>query len=194
MIKSFIILSLFSLLTSCAVFKGNQVVPVTLSQIKSDTKKPSLSYFLSVYNDSGEETKANDNQLSIIEGEFINTLKESGYFSRISVNDSEADIKLDIKLTITSNPAALIPAVITGLSLYIIPSWATYKFTVDARVDNKGNYQKYQLSDSATLVQWLPMIFVLPFQNFNNITEVRKNIYNALIIKMQKDKLIPNYM
>ncbi len=130
---------------------------------------------------------------SIIAGELLQTLEQSNYFSRISKTDDQADISLSIKITNTGTPAALIPAFITGLSFYTIPSWVTDNFEVTAIAKNKQSFSKeYALTDSTTLVQWLPMLFVFPVKNFSVIPEVRKNMYRNILSQMKNDGFITN--
>ncbi len=90
----------------------------------------------------------------------------------------------------------MIPAVITGLSLYTIPSWATDNYNVTAKViTQNGKEHIYELTDAMTTVQWLPMIFVFPFQNMVNVSrQVRQNIWKNLILKMQKDGVLPQHV
>jgi hypothetical protein len=127
----------------------------------------------------------------VIAGELLQTLEASGYFSRISKVDEEADVKLDVSITNTANAGALIFAFITGASFYTIPSWATDRFDVVAKVSGRdGASRAYTLADQTTLVQWLPMIFFLPTNNFSAVPETRRNLYRSLLAQMQRDGLL----
>lgn len=90
------------------------------------------------------------------------------------------------------NAAATIPAFITGFTFGVIPSWATINthIAVDAK---RGDVSRnYDLKDSMTMVQWLPMLLVMPFTG-NGITvgnEVEQNLYNNLIVKLKGDGLL----
>jgi hypothetical protein len=91
-----------------------------------------------------------------------------------------------------SDMSALIPAFITGLSLYLIPSWVTEK--VDLRVTAELNDKQYdyELNDSVKLVQWLPMIFAFPFTGTQakNSEELMANTYNNLILQLSNDQFL----
>jgi len=181
---------LSNLLFGCAVFEGGEVPKVAMEAItKNQVEQQSVVYnSVAMGGLGGESNKLPEAVQSIIEGELESVLKESNYFSRVSKVDDEADVRIELTLTNRGNPAALIPAFITGLSLYTIPSWATDHFEVKAKVSAKqGMVKEYELNDSVKLVQWLPMIFVFPAKNFSVVPEVRKNMYRNLLVKMQED-------
>jgi hypothetical protein len=178
--------------SGCAVFNGGKVPDTVLAPLeKSDIQKPSISYDITASGGLFSNDKSPEHVQSIIAGELLQTLEQSNYFSRISKNDAEADINLSVTIQNTGNPAALIPAFITGLSLYTIPSWGTDNFDVNAIAKSKNGLSKeYALSDSTTLVQWLPMMFVFPVKNFSVIPEVRKNMYRNILLQMKNDGFI----
>ncbi len=189
-----IAMSLFLGLTifGCAVFNGGKVPETVLTPLeKMDQPKPTISYGIMAMGGLFRTSNSPEIVQSIIAGELLQTLEQSNYFSRISKNDDEADISLSVTIKNTGTPAAMIPAIITGLSLYTIPSWATDNFEVTALARNRRGYSKeYTLSDSTTLVQWLPMLFVFPVKNFSVIPEVRKNIYRNILSQMKIDGFI----
>ncbi len=180
------------LLSGCAIFKGGNVPEVSFTPTeKSDLQKPSISYEITAMSGLISVDKSADFAQSIIAGEFLKTLEDSNYFGRIAKNDTDADVSLVVVVKNTGSPVALLPAILTGLSLYIIPSWATDHFDVNATAQNKNGLSKeYVLSDTTTIVQWLPMMFVFPFKNFSEVPEVRKNIYRNILIKMKEDGLV----
>ncbi len=66
----------------------------------------------------------------------------------------------------------MVPAIITGLSFYTIPSWATENYEVVANVTKGTRAKEYRIEDSAKIVQWLPMVFVFPFKSLSEIPKV----------------------
>lgn len=192
--KSLLLLFLCLLLSGCAVFRGGKIPEVNLMPLeKTDQPKPSISYDIKSMGGLFDTANSSEHIQSIIAGELLQTLEQTNYFSRISKKDEEADLSLSVTVKNSGNPAAMIPAFITGLSLYIIPSWATDNFEVTAIAKNRqGHSKEYVLSDSTTLVQWLPMIFVFPAKSFSVIPEVRKNIYRNIIMQMKNDGFISN--
>jgi len=77
---------------------------------------------------------------------------------------NEADVVIDGMIYGEGNPAAMIPAFITGLSLYTIPSWVTGKPHVSASVKQGETVREYDFRDEMTMVQWLPLILAMPFR------------------------------
>jgi hypothetical protein len=178
--------------SGCAVFKGEKVPETVLPKLDgANTTKPSISYDITSMSGIVKVDKSADIVQNIIAGELLNALEESNYFSRIAKNDKDADVNLSVVMTNSGSPAAFVGAVITGLSLYTIPSWATDNFDLQAKAGNKAGMQKeYTLSDSTTLVQWLPMMFVFPFKHLGQVPEVRKNMYRHLLLQMKNDGLL----
>lgn len=128
-----------------------------------------------------------------LEKEFVDQLRESGYFATVSPDRGEGiHISADL-LNYGSGASAIIGGVIGGLSLTTIPCWATDNFKVTAKVATADGRQfEYVLDDAMTTVIWLPLIVATPFKHPNGVsTEVRKNLYKNLILRMQQDGLLP---
>jgi hypothetical protein len=192
MYRSLSLLLLAISLHGCAVFPQGGTPPTTLapSSLAADAK-PNLAYSSTALGGLGQANRLPPEAQSVIEGELVGVLQQSGYFGRLSKQDAEADIKLDVTMTNTGSGAAMIPAIITGLSFYTIPSWATDHFRIDANVTRRdGVSRQYQVSDSTVLVQWLPMIFVFPFSNFSEVPSTRQNMYRKLLADMQRDGML----
>lgn len=187
MLKKFVV-GLVIVLSGCAVFNGGNVPHTTLSELENSTVKPTLSYSSTALGGLTSTGKLPEATQAIIEKELLSQLNGSDYFENISKQNNTADINLDIKITNTANPAAMIPAFITGLSFYTIPSWATDNFNLVATAERKDGLKKeYVLADSTTIVQWLPMILVFPFKNFSEIPDVRINMYRKVLSDMKAD-------
>lgn len=105
---------------------------------------------------------------------------------------ADADMVVDGTAHDENNPAALIPAVITGFSLFVIPSWATATIHISATATRGEASKHYDLTDSMKLVQWLPMIFAMPFADnpIRGGRELDENTYRNLIRKMRIDHLL----
>jgi len=187
--KQLSLIVLIAILGGCAVFEGGKVPKTTFETYDlQGIQQPTLSYKSLAKGGISSVEELPEAAQNLIEGELLEVLEESQYFSRLSSDDETADIKIDVTMTNTGSSAAMIPAFITGLSLYTIPSWATDNFDVIATVESKnGQKKEYTLSDSTTLVQWLPMIFVYPMKGLDVIPEVRKNMYRNLLSKIKAD-------
>ena len=180
---------LLATLSGCAVFDGGKVPETTLAAYQyTGVAKPTLSYSSSAFGGLSATKELPATGQSIIEGELLSVLESSDYFARIAKNDKTADISVQVTMTNKANSAAVIPAMITGFSLYTIPSWATDEFELIAKAKRSDGLEKdYVLADSTTIVQWLPMIFAFPFKNFSVIPDVRKNMYKKVLSNMQDD-------
>lgn len=180
-------------LSGCAIFRANDLPEVgTLPAPSAATPKPAAGYAFSTSIAMGSKRPQHENARAAQEAEFVAVLRESGYFARVE-KGSGKDMNIAVELLETGDPAAMAGAVITGLSLYTIPSWATIDFEVVCKVTTTdGRSREYKLKDTATLVQWLPMLVVFPFKSFSEIEDLRKNLYKNLIVKMRQDGLLPS--
>jgi hypothetical protein len=180
------------LFTGCASFPRNHLPSVgNLPRLTESTNKPSASYSFSSGVDLFRKQEHQENVRKQLEDEFVCVLRESGHFASLAPGD-QGDMNIEVRLVNSGTPAAMIPAFITGLSLYTIPSWATDTYTITAKVRAiDGKMYTYELEDSMTTVQWLPMIVVAPFKNMVSVSkEVRRNIWRNLILKMQEDGVL----
>lgn len=175
--------------TGCASFKQNRLPEISgFGSAPAESIKPSATYSFAYTYKLTAEGQGTERDRATLSREFAQVLTESAQFSSVTEDASGGDVHIDAQLHNYGNPAALIPAFITGFSLYTIPSWGTDHWRLTATVINSGgDPQSYTFEDSSTLVQWLPMIFATPFQFPGQvIPEVRRNIYKNLV-KAMKD-------
>jgi len=73
-----------------------------------------------------------------------------------------------------------------------LPSWSTTGFRVEAKVKDKtGNVFTYQSEESLESVHWAPMIILMPFKSYFVVArDVRRNLWNSMILRMQKDGIL----
>jgi hypothetical protein len=181
------------MLTGCASFPRNQLPTVEKLQPPPEgAKRLNAVYSFSSGVDLFGKQEHQENVRALLEKEFVDVLRESGYFASVT-SGNQGEMHIQVRLVNSGTPAAMIPAVITGLSLYTIPSWATDRYNITAKVlPPDGKERTYELADAMTTVQWLPMIVVAPFKNIVSVSgEVRRNIWRHLILKMQQDGLLP---
>ncbi len=127
------------------------------------------------------------------EREFVDVLKESGYFVTLSpCHDGDININAGMH-EYRSEVAVAFVNITMVLSLATIPSWLTHNLKLTAKVASKETKEKeYVLDDSITTVVWLPLIVVTPFTIYHDVSiDVRKNMYRNLILKMQQDGFLP---
>lgn len=100
-----------------------------------------------------------------------------------------ADVEIDGVIYGEGNPAAMIPAFITGLSLYTIPSWVTGKPHLSASVKQGETVREYDFRDEMTMVQWLPLVLTMPFREhpLTMAKDVDENVLRNLVSAMKRD-------
>lgn len=192
-VLSSVIISASILMVGCAGFKENN-----LPQVKADDLHFASTKKTKVYSRWVVETKsssANEQAKAMVAAlhkKYFDDAIQSADCCLLVEGPADADVVVDGKMFDESNPAALIPAFITGLSLYTIPSWVTSKVHIAAAVKSKTASQSYELNDSMTMVQWLPMIVALPFKGspIKAEKEVNENTYKNLVLKMKNDGLL----
>ena len=180
--------------SGCASFSRKRLPVIdAFPPVAVDADKPSLAYQFDAEVHLFGEKDAPPNMKQIWESEMFEVLQECDYFSSIEASADGKELCLKVLMVDSGTPAVIVPAVITGLSLYTIPSWATDQFAVNASVRTlDGEEHEYQLEDAGTMVQWLPMIFATPFiPPMKVYPEIRKNIFRNLILEMQRDDLLP---
>lgn len=92
--------------------------------------------------------------------------------------------------TISQTSAALV-GFISGVTFTVIPGWVTEKTHISANVKFNQKTYKYELSDSATLIIWFPLVLATPFQRpYTIMGDVNKNVYKNLVLEMKKDGLL----
>lgn len=190
--KKIIAISLSAVLmtSGCASFKANNLPVVDQSKmmVKNTNKTKVFSRWSIVSDDASVSEQLKSAGAAVHKSYFETAIKESDCCILVE-GPTEADIIVDGKAFNENNAAALIPAFITGLSLYTIPSWVTAKIHIEVKAESGSLKKTYDLSDSFTLVQWLPMIFALPFTGgpIENGKAVDLNTYRNLVVNMTSD-------
>ncbi|NJC88437.1 MAG: hypothetical protein FIB02_07895 [Desulfuromonas sp.] len=192
MLKSLVFISLgllFVVIQGCACFPGNKLPQVdSFPPLGEEEKKKTVSYSLSAETEMFGRS-SNPLARAVVENELADAIRESGYFTTWG-SGINGEVTIDAQFVNAGDPAALIPAIITGLSLYIIPSWVTDEFILTATVKTQdGKEYSYKLEDESKLVQWLPMA-VVPGGMLEVPLSVRKNIWKNLIIRMRQDGVL----
>ncbi len=172
----------------CASFKQNRLPQIdAFPPPPAKSGKPTATYSFTYTYKILTEGEAPERTRALLSREFADVLIASGQFASLAESSSAGDVHIEVHLRNYGNPAALIPAFITGFSLFTIPSWATDRWSVTARVlKGAAEYRSYTFDDSDVLVQWLPMIVVMPFKFPGQvIPEVRRNMYKNLVKAMR---------
>lgn len=175
-------------LQGCAGFKGDKLSTINPSDLKV-ASNPNLKIYSSWTLETSRhiDTKVKEKIAESHKKNFEDALKSTNCC--ILVNDAkEADLVVTGRAIDENSMAAIVPAFITGLSLYTIPSWATSKTHIVAEARRADKNYQYDLQDQMTMVQWLPMIFAFPFANpFSMEKDMSINVNRVLISKLKAD-------
>lgn len=183
---------LLSLATTpgCVGFKSNSLSQVSTNDINVTTieKVKVFSRWEFVNKNSAGNDSLNAASAAIHKNNFEKALAESNC-CLIVEGPTEADVVVDGKAYNEFNSAAVIPALITGFTFGVIPSWATVNFHISAEVKSNNNLNNYDIKDSMTMVQWLPMFFIMPFKGtaIKAEAEVNENTYRTLVLRIMKE-------
>lgn len=178
------------LVTGCAGFHSTELAKISGDSLsRQSSSKPQI--YLSVVYDGNMEMRRATKMAATVREEFDRAVRVADC-CMISANETDSDLTIKAKIYKYENPAALVPAILTGLSLYTIPSWATLEYTLKANVTTKSKQSfNYEIQDSWTLLQWLPMMFVFPAYPPNKAEEsVFRNLNEHLLYQLHQDKLI----
>ena len=160
--------------------------------MSAEATKPAVTYTFSYSEDFFEYKMISNSSVKRLSDEFAGALQESGDFTSVSEGSFGGDIYIEAHLLNSGDPAAVIPAFITGLSLWTIPSWFTDRWylTTKVRTADQKEYS-YSLEDADIMIQWLPMIVFTPFKFPAVVSQdVRNNLYRNLIVQMRKDGIL----
>ncbi|MCZ8342456.1 MAG: hypothetical protein O9301_05450 [Leptospira sp.] len=176
---------LIGLTISCATFREGNVSYETINP--NDTAKKSISYTVT------GQTKLNDNQpvpqnanalgswANVVQEEFVT----SALFSNVKNNDKSTDLFVEINV-LNQGQFNVGLSMITGFTLYLIPSSAVDEFIVDATFKNKAGKEigKIQKRDSVKTWSHLSMIFVFPFKSVaKEVGSCQKDLINAVLVE-----------
>lgn len=174
------LLAFTALISGCAGFQSNQ-----LSIISPDSsllvKAEVMTYSITEDSTYGS--------LEAFDDALISEMNKYGWKMRQSPKAKSGVPHLDINLKLSKDPAALLPAMLTGFSLYTIPSWETSDYKLTANFINaNGKEYDYEIGDDVVLVQWLPLLLAFPFANpFTAEKEIIEKLYNNLAHRLSKD-------
>ncbi|MCW7464063.1 hypothetical protein [Leptospira limi] len=188
MIKINFLLIVFStlfVLNNCASFRENNL-PIAQENDYKTIKTEKIKVFSRwTYNSTAPDAVL---WAAAHKSWFDKAILESGCCSLVE-GPKDANIVVDGTAYDRVNYLRTIPLILSSATLTILPYWQT--MTVDIKVTvTKGNKQNnYELRDSYTMFQWLPMIVVMPFTGLPNTNrdELFLNTYQNLVIQMKKN-------
>jgi hypothetical protein len=194
LLKIYASLALIILLSGCISFKSNKYPEIKSEDLKVSSAKKSKIFINSgfVSNMYGQDARnVVDKAKSDNKEMFGEMIIGSGCCDLVKDKD-DASIVIDTTFYNDSSSLGLVGALLTGFSMYTIPSWMNSKMRISAKVSTGKVVNSYDVEDSALMIQWLPLILAMPFKT-NPVkmeAEMNRNLYRHLLLKMQKDGVL----
>lgn len=186
----FAVTGMLVVLQGCAGFNANNLDRVGADQLRTASANKVKVFSRWDFKTDSSNAQLNAANAAIYKKRFEEMLAAADCCNVVE-GPTEADLIVDGTAHDENSKAAIIPALITGFSLYTIPSWVTVNFHVTANAQKGTVKRTYDVSDSMTMVQWLPMALAFPFANpFPMEKELGDNAIRNLILKMKQDALL----
>lgn len=185
-----IVLAGASLAAGCANFQAHKL-PIVQDHEFRVANAGKVKIFSRWKVESSSVLTNKDAAAAIYKSAFEKEIRESGC-CEIVEGPTEANLIVDGTAIDHADASVMLPAFITGFSLYTIPSWVTQEMDIKVKTSAGNKNSSYELNDSFTLVQWLPMMFAFPFTGGQekNRQELHANTFRSLIVKLKKDAYI----
>lgn len=153
--------------SGCALFRAGELPPVT-DWPPQPSKVGDNSISLVVTGNLKFNGKDRDVSSAMIENWSERAEKEyrhSNLFSDVKIGLAETDIRANIHIT-DDGKGSMALAFLTGLTLYLLPSKASDRLTVETTFTNARGDVLGKLTKTETLTLWqqIVLIFVLPFK------------------------------
>lgn len=170
--------------SGCAVFKSNDLPPVD-SQSYAVTNAQPIKVYSNWTPGAGGATAAAQQRY------FESALSSAGCCD-IVTDATQADVVVNGTDAFRMTPGAGITAMLSGFTFGVIPSWAKAGTSLRVGVTSAGKEHRYTVSDSATMVMWLPMVLAMPFTEspFTVDRTINENAYKTLVLRMKNDGLL----
>lgn len=172
--KKYLLLFLFLFLIGCAGFREGGVDPIT--QFPHSAKKASLALNIDHATILNGNRMTNENVRTTLKEKFLERYKKSSLFSDIETSSYDTDYTLDIQWENYGEMNTFL-SVLTGLTLYIIPSSSQDTNIVKAKLINNKTKKVAEVAFHDSVTMWqeillLPLtVFKNPFVEINNMQE-----------------------
>lgn len=186
------LITAFALLTSgCVAYKNNNLPQVKQEDLQFSSNKKTKIFSSWISNSAKSHSRsAQINESKILKKEFDRIVHLSNCCELVE-SSAKADIIIEGEY-FNDNDKIPPGVIITGLSLYLIPSWIDFKKHFVVNVKNQKTSSSYNLKDSITMVSWLPLAIIAPFREtpFKLEDQMLDNVLNTLLVKMKNDGFI----
>ncbi len=185
---SAVIIVIIALLSSgCASFRSSNLPSVSQWPPRYATKGKSICIIVSVERTfNGKEQEVTFRSLNFRKEQVVTLYKDSGLFSEVETGMSDTDLKAEIKI-IDRNKRDIGLTILTGLTLYLMPSKGTDELIVKTTIKNKdGNtLGMYEKSEIVTSWVQLFLIFAMPFNFPGSVyEETLRDLNRSTIVEL----------
>lgn len=186
-IKLLFTITLILSLSGCLAVRKNKIPEIKAENLSINNHNKVKTFIDNWIYDSTASYNA-PNLVNYHRKALINAINETNC-CEIVKSQFQADLVIDGGFHNNTSQAGLAFAVITGLSLYTIPSWMNVESQVTAKVTRKGKSQYYDINDSLFFSQWLPFAIAVPFRGFGFKDEIQMNtnLYRNFVQSLEKD-------
>lgn len=179
-------------ISGCAAFQGNNLSAVTSFPITPVKKSLEIDLTFSASLNGNPITMGIDKGRKKLVDRCINRLQKSGLFGSVSENLSNPDLKLQVNVMDVGEVNIML-SMLTGFSLYIIPSSARDTYRLSAILTDTETFKKTEIKLEDSVTQW-QQILLLPLMPFKfTIAELGKcqnKLFDNLALEIQKSGML----
>lgn len=157
------------LLSGCVSYSQHELAPVQTWPPTADAalQKPSVFVRTTALNqvNGGPAQAAAGAPAAAWETAVADTFRQSGRFERVSLDKVASDLYVETTLY-NNEQFSMASAVITGLTLFIIPSTAKNTFTLETVFKDKEGKELGRIRKSESVRTWMQLVLIvaIPFQ------------------------------
>ncbi len=179
-------------LSGCASFTTEEVAPVNLPSMSSYSNKPNVYVGFDFYQGAPKNPSAVEvpQARDLLKPELKKVLSDSGLFGRVTLDEFQKQPgDYNLRLKVYNHPPGvgqLVFAVISGLSMTIIPAMATDQYTMTLEVLDQQGLAISNASNHDSINTWIGIWFVPLMGNTPKeaVTDTFSRQINALLKQM----------
>lgn len=178
--KKFFLLICSLALCNCAYFTSNTQPDVNDFIQGNNRPRVKINVESKKYlNDAPFYSQINDSALFFTD-KITERFVQSNLFAEAGPNTENPDYTIDV-VAINKGYNNKFSNILTGATLYLVPSWTTDQFTFETTITNNKDQSKktFSLNEKYCMVQHITMIFFYPFTKNEEI-----NMYNRIFDNM----------
>jgi hypothetical protein len=157
-------------LSGCAAFRWGEDLPPVLWPISKEPGKQSISLLVTGEGSFNGASQDAQRAIATWQEAAARAYKDSGLFSDVKIGAAETDLRAEIHF-IDRGQGNLALAVISGLTMTVIPAKGQDEFTVKTTLKNKAGQDLGTFEKKDTVSRWfqLFLIFLMPYNWPNTV-------------------------